>query len=246
MPTKEHLLNQVDLIADRRRNEPGGLHPFRKHRLTCKGCGKEIGIIERNLLPEGNYCQQCRGKHDKNWIQKITDRAKNRSPEWRQTKTDQNKALAKDPNWIDAVQKGVDERGKDPDFQKKISAGLQGCSLKDFPGFRKDTGYCRKWKPSFRDGVRFFHGNRCALCGYVWQPGNPQHSVHHIHNRKDSCCSEDAPRAFVLLCSTGCHQRTSKHWRRYVERFTRHNLKNFNGKSYYTLSEWRKIRNSLR
>lgn len=190
---------------------------------------RQVGYKKRSQNPE--------------WMKKMKERAVTRSqdPNWRAKKNEQNKSLASDPVWKEAVINGCAIRDKDPEYRKRVSAGLQGIPIEEWEGFTHYYPYCPKFNSRFKEGVRILQGHRCALCGNVWKPGVPKHSVHHVHNRKDSCCAKDAPTIFVLLCSKGCHQRTSKNWRKYVERFTRYVLKNFNGKSYYTKEEMESI-----
>jgi hypothetical protein len=173
---------------------------------------------------------------------KIAAARRNNNPDWIKSQTERNRENAKKPEWQEAVKNGCAIRDQDPEYRKRVSAGLQGIPVEEWKGFTKFFPYCEKFNYEFKERVRAFQGHRCALCGRVWKSGETKLSVHHVHNHKGSCCDESAPRVFVCLCSGGCHQKTTKNWRHYVQRFMRYILKNFNGKSYYTKEEMGAIR----
>jgi hypothetical protein len=129
--------------------------------------------------------------------------------------------------------------------RKKTSITKQKCSVDDWKGFKSFYPYCEKFNNEFKEyGVRAFQGYKCALCGHIWKKGEYKLSVHHIHNQKDSCCSDEAPRDFICLCTPTCHNKTINKEQVYATRFVRYLLKNFNGKSYYNKEEREAIRNS--
>lgn len=204
--------------------------------------GHKAGIVKRESNPDNIKARKDGYKirsANPEWKENLKKAAviRNQSTDFVQMKTEQNQALAKDPAWKEAVLNGCAEREKDPLYRKKVSAGLQGIPLSEWTCFTHFLPYCEKFNNNFRERVRKFQGNKCALCGHVWQEGEVALSVHHVHNQKDSCCAEDAPTIFVCLCSRGCHHKTIRHWRRYVGRFTRYLVKNFNGKCYFTKEE---------
>jgi ribosomal protein L31 len=144
------------------------------------------------------------------------------------------------------------EMNKTEEIRKKRSASKIGKKRPDISGEnhpRWNGGvsflpYCEKFNRRFKRRVRAFQHNRCALCGHVWQPGEPLMTVHHIHANKDSCCDDDAPRMFVCLCARkkkdhkACHQLTIGKETVYAGRFIRYIIKNFGGKSYFTEEEY--------
>jgi hypothetical protein len=238
VPTKEHLLNQVSIIAERRRSEPGENHPLRKLHMQCKVCGKPIMVFQKNLKATGNCCRKCWAKdpeYKKNHMDGINKRSEN--PEWQQIQIDRNRRTAQSPEWKQAVLDGCKEREKDPEYRKRVSAGLQGVSIDEWKCFTKYAPYCEKFNNEFKERVRAFQGYRCALCGHVWMPGEKALSVHHVHYQKDSCCNDDAPKLFVPVCSDGCHQKTNRKREQYIEFFTGYLLEKFDGKCYYTKEE---------
>ena len=96
--------------------------------------------------------------------------------------------------------------------------------------------YCEKFNPNFKERVRIFFGHVCMLCGESQGTGEKLH-VHHVHYKKDSCCS-DAPRLFVPLCRS-CHSKTTQIRNReyYTNRFTELINTKYNGKCYFTKEE---------
>lgn len=177
MATVETLIKNNKLIAERSRSEPGEHHPFRRNKIPCNHCGKIIKVIEKNKRPDRVYfCKDCRGEHDLEWIEKITAKAQNRSPEY--------KAQLKDR----LIKANTSYEGR-----KKQSCTKQGCSPEEFPGFKGNEPYCDKFDENLRERNREFFGRKCVWCEKPESEnivGKKQKKLecHHVYLEKKTCC----------------------------------------------------------
>lgn len=141
------------------------------------------------------------------------------------------------------------------EFRSRESLHQKFCSLKcsttlennnSWKGGVSFEPYCFKFNEEFRSRVRAFFNHTCLLCGKPQsenkyktekKAGKVQKlNVHHVHYRKDACCSEDAPRYFAPLCLE-CHRKTNdnrEYWEDYFENLID---TKFGGKCYFTKEE---------
>lgn len=108
--------------------------------------------------------------------------------------------------------------------------------------------YCPKFNKPFREGVRAIWEYKCGLCGklqseniIILSDGTikiVKHSVHHVHYNKDACCNGDSNIwHFIPLCAE-CHGKTNGRREEYQQIFMDIIIKERNGKSYLTESEY--------
>ena len=113
--------------------------------------------------------------------------------------------------------------------------------------------YCPKFNVGFKDRVRTFWGNQCAMCGAHQDELPTKLSVHHVTYNKSACCSIDDDTALMKLCGIPekhrhmfiplcpmCHAKTNfvrDYWKM---RFVLMIMDLYGGKSYYNPgdNEW--------
>ena len=128
---------------------------------------------------------------------------------------------------------GAAKRGipKTEEHKRKISEALKGKKLKketcikmgasrtgdknpSWKGGKSFEPYCPKFNERFKNKVRGFYGNRCAICGISKEENGRNLHVHHVDYNKQTCCDGSKPR-FVALCDS-CHSKTNhnrSYWR---------------------------------
>lgn len=102
--------------------------------------------------------------------------------------------------------------------------------------------YCPKFDKNLKERVRSFFNHECVLCGKSREDNGQNLSVHHVNYDKMLCCNDNIIQ-FVALC-INCHTKTN-HNRNYWEKVLTiiiHEI--YNGKSYYTKEEYKKLKNN--
>ena len=98
--------------------------------------------------------------------------------------------------------------------------------------------YCILFNNEFKERVRAFFDNKCALCGKTKEENGRSLCIHHVNYDKKTCCN-DSERLFVPLCGS-CHSKTNNN-REYWEEYFKDLIKNeYGGKCYYTKEEYYK------
>ena len=122
--------------------DPDELKPKSGKRICCicDKCGRV------RWMGKGNYCDLCHKcpmkKCVKNGVSKEGGRKRSNDPKWGKNITEANKNLSNDPKWLKNVtvanrkkvkdpiwrrnhKEGIIKNSEDPNFGKKISAGMQ-------------------------------------------------------------------------------------------------------------------------
>lgn len=97
--------------------------------------------------------------------------------------------------------------------------------------------YCELFNNNFKRRVRAYFDNKCVVCGKTSIDNGCNLCVHHVHYDKKSCCGEEIPRQFVVLCRK-CHSATNSRREYWEEYFTKLIHDKFNNKCYYTKEEY--------
>lgn len=97
--------------------------------------------------------------------------------------------------------------------------------------------YCELFNNNFKRRVRAYFNHTCVVCGKTSTDNGSNLCVHHVHYDKNSCCGEDNPRQFVVLCRK-CHSATNSNRQYWEEYFTKLIHDKFNNKCYYTKEEY--------
>ena len=98
--------------------------------------------------------------------------------------------------------------------------------------------YCILFNKEFKERVRAFFDNKCAVCGKTKEENGRSLCIHHVNYDKKTCCN-DSERLFVPLCGS-CHSKTN-HNREEWEEYFKDLIKNkYGGKCYYTKEEYYK------
>lgn len=123
--------------------------------------------------------------------------------------------------------------------RRKISATKLEIPIEEWKGFSHNIPYCDKFDFPFRDRVRAFFGYACVECGTIQT--RKKLDVHHVHGKKDSCCSENVPRYFVPLCKS-CHMKTHFNRKYWISHFTEIINQYYDGKCFFTKEEMAQLR----
>lgn len=99
--------------------------------------------------------------------------------------------------------------------------------------------YCILFNDEFKERVRSYYGNKCALCGKTEKEYMRKLDVHHVNYDKITCCN-DSERLFVPLCAS-CHSKTNVNRGYWQEYFTKMIDEEYAGKCYYTKEEYNAI-----
>lgn len=102
--------------------------------------------------------------------------------------------------------------------------------------------YCILFNNEFKERVRAFFGNKCAICGKTKEENGRALCIHHVNYDKETCCN-DSERLFAPLCMS-CHAKTNHNRDYWQEYFTRMIKEEYNGKCYYTKEEYNAIQTS--
>lgn len=100
--------------------------------------------------------------------------------------------------------------------------------------------YCILFNNEFKERVRSFFNNECALCGKYEEDIGYKLCVHHVTYDKNACCN-DSERLFVPLCRS-CHIKTNSNRDYWTDYFRQIILDEYDGKCYYTKEEYDAIK----
>lgn len=187
-------------------------------KVLCQHCGKEF-ITLKNTVNKGNgkYCSRdCYNTaHYPNMVTKCLQCGK------------------EFPTVLSRIKKGGEK------FCSRDCYGLsvRGENSHLWKGGITKSKYCELFNNNFKRRVRAYFNNICVVCGKTHIEHGGNLCVHHVHYDKTSCCGEDVPRQFVILCRN-CHAKTNKdreHWEDY---FTKLINTQYHGKCYYTKEEY--------
>jgi hypothetical protein len=127
--------------------------------------------------------------------------------------------------------------------KKKISIANKGKECGELaPNWKGGISfepYCPKFNKNLKERVRAFFEYRCIICGKHEDECNRKHSVHHVNYDKRTCCNEEQPR-FAAVCIK-CHSKTNWNRSRWENIINRAIDEIYNGKSYYTIEEWKVV-----
>ena len=98
--------------------------------------------------------------------------------------------------------------------------------------------YCILFNEEFKERVRAFFDNKCAVCGKTKEDNGRSLCIHHVNYDKKTCCN-DSERLFVPLCMS-CHTKTNHNREEWEEYFT-HMISIHGGKCYYTKEEYEEL-----
>jgi hypothetical protein len=99
--------------------------------------------------------------------------------------------------------------------------------------------YCTKWTKELRERIRAFFEYRCICCGKLQNELKRKLSCHHVEYSKSACC-DGKPVHFAAMCMKH-HNMTNKDRERWENMLHRIIDEIYNGKSYYTKEEYKKI-----
>lgn len=147
---------------------------------------------------------------------------------------------------------GANSSSKRPETRKKLSdthPDYSGTNNPNWKGGISYEPYCPKWTPDLRRRIRTFFNYECLICGKS-QNNNfskqgidlHQLSCHHVHYNKQACC-DGLPIHFAALCMQ-CHGKMNSkktNWEYIIHRIID---ELYDGRSYYTKEEWKKIKKS--
>lgn len=126
-----------------------------------------------------------------------------------------------------------------PEIVAKVS-GENSCHWKGGLSFEP---YCEKWTESLRKRIRAFFDYKCLTCGKSTEDNEQNLCCHHVHYNKQTCCDESVP-MFAALCRS-CHTKTGNDRESWMYMISYIIQEVYDGKSYYTKEEWKKVRSSL-
>jgi len=144
--------------------------------------------------------------------------------------------------WLDEA--GIPLRSRSEAAISSINHYMRGRTGEEHPLWKGGISYypyCEKFTQEFRKRVREFFENKCCLCSKTREEEGRALQVHHVHYDKQSCCNENSPRQFILLCNS-CHMKTNHnrdYWENYFSELI--NTK-YGGKCYYTKEEYSTIK----
>lgn len=100
--------------------------------------------------------------------------------------------------------------------------------------------YCPKFNKDLKERVRAYFGFCCMICGKTEEENGRALSVHHVEYDKKACC-DGKPVQFSALCHH-CHSKTNFDRERWESMLHRVILEIYNGRSYYTKEEYKKLK----
>lgn len=100
--------------------------------------------------------------------------------------------------------------------------------------------YCPKFNQDLKERVRAFFDNTCITCGKTTKENGKALSVHHVEYDKSACCDGE-PVHFAAMCHR-CHSKTNFDRERWEAMMHRIIDEIYNGRSYYTKEEYKKIK----
>ena len=100
--------------------------------------------------------------------------------------------------------------------------------------------YCPKFNQDLKERVRAFFDNTCITCGKTTKENGKALSVHHVEYDKSACC-DGKPVHFAAMCHR-CHSKTNFDRERWEAMMHRIIDEIYNGRSYYTKEEYKKIK----
>lgn len=125
--------------------------------------------------------------------------------------------------------------------EKAVGKKLSGSNCHLWKGGSSFEPYCPRFNNEFRNRVRAFFDNKCVLCEKTMKENRKNMDVHHVNYNKMVCCNGIEP-IMATLCRS-CHSKTN-HDREYWELFLEEKIKKeFGGKSFYTIEEYKALRN---
>jgi hypothetical protein len=100
--------------------------------------------------------------------------------------------------------------------------------------------YCPKFNKDLKERVRSFFDYECIMCGKTTKENGINLCVHHVEYDKLACC-HGKPVHFASLCHR-CHSKTNHNRERWEAMMHRIIDEIYNGRSYYTKEEYKKIK----
>lgn len=100
--------------------------------------------------------------------------------------------------------------------------------------------YCPKFNQDLKERVRTFFDNACITCGKTAKENGKALSVHHVEYDKSACCDGE-PVHFAAMCHR-CHSKTNFDRERWEAMMHRIIDEIYDGRSYYTKEEYKKIK----
>jgi hypothetical protein len=131
--------------------------------------------------------------------------------------------------------------GLHPTHETRVRLSIRqlGETNHNWQGGKSYEPYCPKWTKELRERIRAFFEYRCALCGKTTEDNTKKLCCHHVEYDKQACC-DGKPVQFTALCSK-CHSKTNHDRGRWEAMFHRAIDEIWNGKSYYTKTEWNHV-----
>lgn len=236
-----------------------------KIKKTCKTCGIDFEVqpcydVENRSMYCSSKCFGMAMKGREAWnkgkrgifsaevCKRISEANKGRPSPFKGISNRYSEETRKKISDAGHKRKGRPGRKHTDETKKKLSIHFTGKKRPELSGDRHHmwkggiayTPYCNKFNTRFKDRVREFFGNRCVRCGKTKQENKNALSVHHVDENKNTCCDGTKP-LFVPLCSS-CHGIIHTHkdtdWQEY---FTNKIEKEYAGRCYYTVEEYREI-----
>ncbi len=100
--------------------------------------------------------------------------------------------------------------------------------------------YCPKFNQDLKERVRAFFDYECITCGKTTEENGKALSVHHVEYDKSACCDGE-PVHFAAMCHR-CHSKTNFDRERWEAMMHRIIDEIYDGRSYYTKEEYKKIK----
>jgi hypothetical protein len=99
--------------------------------------------------------------------------------------------------------------------------------------------YCPKWTKELKERIRTFFEYRCICCGKHENELKRKLCCHHVEYNKKACC-DGKPVHFAAMCQTH-HNKTNFDRERWEAMLHRIIDEIYDGKSYYTKEEYKKL-----
>jgi hypothetical protein len=121
-----------------------------------------------------------------------------------------------------------------------VGRKLSGSNCHLWNGGSSFEPYCPMFNNEFRNRVLAFWGNKCLLCGKTMEENGKNMDVHHVNYDKMVCCDGVQP-IMATLCRS-CHSKTNHDRERWESFLEDKIIKDFKGKSFYTIEEYREFK----
>lgn len=116
------------------------------------------------------------------------------TPEWIKNQKNGAKRRSQKPKWIKSRKLIAEKIRNDPNYGKRISAGLQHIPYEKWESFASDSPYCPAFNDECRESNREKYNRKCFICNLleknnITSTGKWQRlSVHHVDMDKGQGC----------------------------------------------------------